>query len=312
MATGFCRDCFTGRVLEDAVLTGTEQTIHGLPTYVTGPGPGPDASRGIVVILPDAFGYALNNTRALADAYARRVPCTVYVPDFMAGIYLLHSHNSGHQLTCEGNALPAWTMTNMDFIPPATASLPSRLAQRTWALAQVMPPLLRFAYTCRQSIARKRIVDFLRAVRTSVSPPPAVGVAGFCWGGSFAVALTHEGPANEFVGPTGEGIPLIDCAFTAHPSLLTIPRDVERVSRPLSVANGDDDEFMGRRKMQVLRGVMEGKNSGAGEGRYEVVVYPGAKHGFAVRRDWDDDVQRGAKEGSESQAVMFFRRFMGA
>ncbi|KAK1828019.1 protein AIM2 [Podospora conica] len=288
MATGFCRDCFTGRVLEDAILTGTEQTVHGLPTYVTGPGPG--ASRGIVVILPDAFGYALNNTRALADAYARRVPCTVYVPEFMAG-----------------NAVPAWAMTNLDFRPPPTASLPSRLFQRTWAIAQVIPPFLRFVYTCRPSVARKRITDFLRAVRTGTSPPPAVGVAGFCWGGFFAVELTHEGSSNEIVGVGGEVIPLIDCAFTAHPSLLKIPRDVERVSRPLSVANGEDDEFMGRRKMEVLRGVMEGK----GEERYEVVVYPGAKHGFAVRRDWEDEVQRGAKEGSEDQAVRFFGRFMG-
>jgi hypothetical protein len=107
MATGFCRDCFTGRILEDAVLTGTEQTIHGLPTYVTGPGPG--ASRGIVVILPDAFGYALNNTRALADAYARRVPCTVYVPDFMAGI--------------SPSPTPATTETNTD-VSKATRSPP--------------------------------------------------------------------------------------------------------------------------------------------------------------------------------------------
>lgn len=137
-------------------------------------------------------------------------------------------------------------------------------------------------------------------------------MAGFCFGGFFAVELTHEGPGNVVVSPvSGEMIPLIDCAFTAHPSLLTIPRDVERVSRPLSVANGENDEFMGRRKMEVLRGVMEGKNAGAGEGRYEVVVYPGATHGFAVRRDWDDDVQRGAKEGSEDQAVRFFRRFLG-
>src|SRR5690242_15301178 len=84
MTTGYCRDCFTGRVLEDAVLTGTEQDLHGLPTYVTTPDNGAE-SRGIVVILPDAFGWKLNNTRALADAYARRVPCTVYVPDFHVG-----------------------------------------------------------------------------------------------------------------------------------------------------------------------------------------------------------------------------------
>jgi hypothetical protein len=52
--------------------------------------PTPDGATplGIVVILADAFGWRLRNTRALADAYTRRVPCVVYVPDVMDGIYL--------------------------------------------------------------------------------------------------------------------------------------------------------------------------------------------------------------------------------
>jgi dienelactone hydrolase len=83
---------------------------------------------------------------------------------------------------------------------------------------------------------------------------------------------------------------------------------------------------MGREKMGVLTRVLEGKNeadaaaaaaAGAGgsggEGvlgpRYEVVVYPGAKHGFAVRGDRADPMQREKGEQSEDQAVKWFRRW---
>lgn len=41
------------------------------------------AAKGIVVIVPDAFGWKLVNTRILADKYAERCQVTVYVPDFM-------------------------------------------------------------------------------------------------------------------------------------------------------------------------------------------------------------------------------------
>ena len=81
---GYCRDCFTGTVQHDAVPSGSEQNLHGLPTYVTAPEPG-IKPLGTVIIIPDAFGLRFPNTRSLADAYARRVPCTVYIPDFMNG-----------------------------------------------------------------------------------------------------------------------------------------------------------------------------------------------------------------------------------
>jgi hypothetical protein len=81
---GYCRDCFTGTVETDGAHTGTEQEVHGLPTYVATPGPGIEPL-GTVVILTDAFGWRFPNTRSLADSYARRIPCTVYVPDIMNG-----------------------------------------------------------------------------------------------------------------------------------------------------------------------------------------------------------------------------------
>ena len=106
-------------------------------------------------------------------------------------------------------------------MPPPTASLPSRLAQRIWAIAQVIPSLLRFVYTCRQSVARKRIHDFLRDVRTSATPPPAVAVAGFCFGGSYSFALAAADPriraAVPFYGypPESTSVATIGCPVLA-------------------------------------------------------------------------------------------------
>ena len=80
-----CKDCVTGTLRGDLTPAGVEEVVHNVPAYVAHPDPGVKPL-GIVVILPDAFGWALRNTRVLADAYAKRVPCTVYVPEFMNGI----------------------------------------------------------------------------------------------------------------------------------------------------------------------------------------------------------------------------------
>ncbi len=79
-----CQDCVTGTLRGDLTPAGVEEVVHNVPTYVTHPDPG-IKPLGTVVILPDAFGWTLRNTRVLADAYAKRVPCTVYVPEFMNG-----------------------------------------------------------------------------------------------------------------------------------------------------------------------------------------------------------------------------------
>lgn len=83
MQPPMCPDCFTGTLRGDVTPAGTEEVVHGVQTYVARPAAG--TSIGTVVVLTDAFGWTLRNTRALADAYASRVPCTVYVPDFMNG-----------------------------------------------------------------------------------------------------------------------------------------------------------------------------------------------------------------------------------
>lgn len=80
-----CPDCFRGGVTT-ATPTGTETTIHGLPTYVTHPEDG-ITPKGIVVILTDGFGWAFVNNRVLADRYAKAGEFLVYCPDFMDGLF---------------------------------------------------------------------------------------------------------------------------------------------------------------------------------------------------------------------------------
>ena len=101
MQAPVCRDCFAGTLRGDVIPSGKEETIHGIRTYVAGPEPGVEPL-GTVVIITDAFGWTLLNTRALADAYARRIPCTVYVPDFMDGTVIpspIIAHESNQTLT---------------------------------------------------------------------------------------------------------------------------------------------------------------------------------------------------------------------
>jgi dienelactone hydrolase len=73
----------TGSV-KDGTPTGTVTKIHGLDAYVARPEGTP---KGLVVIIPDAFGWDLSNGRLLADAYAKEGGFLVYLPNFMNGNY---------------------------------------------------------------------------------------------------------------------------------------------------------------------------------------------------------------------------------
>lgn len=79
-----CKDCASGSLHEGTPL-GREDTVHGVESYIAEP---PDGAllAGIIVLIPDAFGWKLPNTRLLADTYARRGNYRVYIPEFMNGM----------------------------------------------------------------------------------------------------------------------------------------------------------------------------------------------------------------------------------
>ena len=73
--------CVSGH-LHSGTPKGSEQTIAGLPTYVTG-----ESKGKTVVFVTDIFGYKLNNVRILADEYADQ-GFRVLIPDLLDGDYV--------------------------------------------------------------------------------------------------------------------------------------------------------------------------------------------------------------------------------
>lgn len=48
-------------------------------------------------------------------------------------------------------------------------------------------------------------------------------------------------------------MPLVDCAFAAHPSLLSVPNDINDVGIPLSVAVGNNDSQLSKKNMLEMK-----------------------------------------------------------
>jgi dienelactone hydrolase len=92
-----CPDCFRGRVHE-GTPRGKIIKLYGLDTYVSDPTENRTA-KGIIVIIPDAFGLPFVNNQLLADHYAEKSDYRVYLPDFMASKLLLKTDAGKPELT---------------------------------------------------------------------------------------------------------------------------------------------------------------------------------------------------------------------
>ena len=76
---------------------------------------------------------------------------------------------------------------------------------------------------------------------------------------------------------------------------------------PLSIAVGDLDRSLKPELARRVKGILEKKK----DGLHEVVTFPGAKHGFAVRGNVEDEKVRRQAEEAKEQALGWFERWMG-
>jgi dienelactone hydrolase len=136
-------------------------------------------------------------------------------------------------------------------------------------------------------------MDFLTKLRDAEAANLPVGVAGFCWGGQHTVHLAAEPPSNSKA--------LVDVFFTAHPSSLSFPKDIERIRKPFSVAVGDKDPLMTPKQARETEAILK-KN----KVEQEVVIFEGAGHGFSVRIDRTNPKQTEQAVQAEVQAVKWF------
>lgn len=150
----------------------------------------------------------------------------------------------------------------------------------------------------RPGVSLPRVIKFLTELKTSTELP--VGLAGFCWGGKHVVLLAHGSHQVD-------GKPLCDVAFTAHPSALTLPGDVEKITSPLSISVGTDDFVLPMAGIKKIQSVFEKKNAvSENAGRVEIRTVEGARHGFACRGDCEDETQAKQTKVAEDQAVEWF------
>ena len=118
--------------------------------------------------------------------------------------------------------------------------------------------------------------------------------------------LTHDTAETR----TAQGKPLINAAFAAHPSNVSVPADIQKVRRPLSIAVGDEDAVMALKQVKEAKGILEGMQGV----ETEVVVFPGARHGFSIRasRSKPDSKETKQAREAEEQALAWFKEHFAA
>ncbi|KAL5337608.1 Alpha/Beta hydrolase protein [Aspergillus crustosus] len=268
-----CDECIKGSI-HAGLPQGTEEQIHGLTTYITGNRTNP---RGIIVMYSDIFGLALPNNKLIADAYAKGGEWLVYLPDFFPG------------------------------------NPQSTFAKYTGLLAGV-PAFLLWQRRHREEATEEVCVGFLQRLRRDTPREMKIGIVGFCWGGKYVVRAGLERNVIE-IQIDGDGgnakVPLVDAVVALHPSHLAIPADVETLVVPTAFGWGVEDSFVDFKLKAAVEDVHAGaKQAGRQVPEIEHKEYRPGRHGFAVRGNPDDPLERTCLKDSVTQVLDWFGRWL--
>jgi len=106
-------------------------------------------------------------------------------------------------------------------------------------------------------------------------------------------------------------VPLVDAVVALHPSNLALPEDVENPIVPFSIGWGLEDS---NTKIEQKGKVEEihAREKAAGKTLPEIhhQVYKPGRHGFAVRGNPDDPLERACLEDSEKQVLDWFKQWL--
>ncbi|KAL8660677.1 MAG: hypothetical protein Q9202_006334 [Teloschistes flavicans] len=270
-----CSQCFQGS-LHDGIPQGNEIQLHGLSTYVAEP-PENSTIKGVIVIVSDAFGWTLPNNRVLADTIAAEGSFRVYLPEFMNGSAAPARMLNDFENVLSDRSLAGWLWKPYYVMRVLIGIFPSRI----WASFPTSMP---------------QVTSFVTAMRENEAANLPIGAAGYCWGGKHVLNLASSDAAKD-------GRPLIDAAYVAHPSNIAVPDEINSIQRPVSVAIGDNDMVFKPKDVDQTKAILIQKDDVPSE----VIIYPGARHGFAVRCNQDNEKEVRQGEEARHQAVNWFR-----
>ncbi|KAK7958490.1 hypothetical protein PG996_010074 [Apiospora saccharicola] len=114
-----------------------------------------------------------------------------------------------------------------------------------------------------------------------------IAAAGYCFGAKYVMRYLQPGA--------------LDAGFIAHPNWFDLD-DGLRVQKPLCVVAGENDRVFGSQERRQMEKLL--KAAGV---PYQMTVYSGVQHGFAVRGDPKNAVEVFAKEQAFNQAIQWFK-----
>jgi dienelactone hydrolase len=146
--------------------------------------------------------------------------------------------------------------------------------------------------------------DWFKALRLAEGATMPIGATGYCWGGKHVVTMASF---KDKGGPNNDK-PLFDAGFTAHPSMLSIPKEIEEINLPVSFALAELDMGMSVDQEKQIKKIIEAKE---GSAKGEAKIYEGVGHGFSVRADFK--VEKVAMQAAEAehQALDWFNKHFG-
>jgi dienelactone hydrolase len=141
----------------------------------------------------------------------------------------------------------------------------------------------------RQSVTIAIVKSFFQTLRSENSERK-IGVAGFCWGGRYAILLGEDS--------FSEDEKLVDAVFAGHPSFVSIPADVESRSCPTSIAVAGTDTVFSPKMAADVEKLWRSDDQPT-----EIVVYEGAKHGFCIGGNMSDEKEKDDMAKGVSQVL---------
>lgn len=138
--------------------------------------------------------------------------------------------------------------------------------------------------------ATPKIDAYLKDIKAQFSPAKLFGI-GYCFGAKFVIQhLTEDG--------------LFTAGAIAHPSLVSV-EEVEQITKPLLISTGENDSSFVPELRQKTTEILSAKK----DVRWQLDIFQGAPHGFAVKGDISVPHIKYAKEKTIIDQTWWFGQF---
>ncbi|KAG2418634.1 hypothetical protein HFD88_001735 [Aspergillus terreus] len=117
-----------------------------------------------------------------------------------------------------------------------------------------------------------------------------IGAVGYCFGAKYVVRFLHSG--------------VLDAGYVAHPSFVEAD-ELRKIEGPLSIAAAETDSIFPAPKRHESEKIL----SEVGQ-PYQINLFSGVEHGFAVRADISKPHLKFAKENAFIQAVTWLNQYL--